>query len=85
MSKITVDKLRLTWWQELLYLLFVMVTPVVIASCEIFSSHSTPFKITFSSIGSILLVIILIRKFVFKSQIEKLQNKCLMNEHDTQV
>lgn len=85
MSKVTVDKLRLTWWQELLYLLFVMVIPVVIASCEIFSSHDTVFKITFSSIGSVLLAAVLVRKFVFKSKIEKLQAKCVLNEHDYEI
>lgn len=85
MGKITVNKLRLTWWQELLYLLFVMVVPIVISACEIFSSHDTVFKITFSSIGSVLLTVILVRKFVFKSKIEKLQAKCLMNEHDYEI
>lgn len=85
MSKVKVDKLKLSLWQELLYLLFVMVVPVVISACEIFSSHSTPFKITFGSIGCLLVTAIVIRKFVLKSHIAKLQEKCLMNEHDYEI
>lgn len=85
MSNVKITKLKLHWWQELIYLIFVMVVPVVIACCEIFSTHSTAFKITFSSVGAILLVIILVRRFVFKSQIEKLQEKCLLNEHDYEI
>ena len=84
MSK-TTEKLKLNIWQELLYLLFVMLVPVVISAIEVFSSHSTMFKITFSSIGTVLIAIIVIRKFVLKSQIEKLQNKCLMDEHDYEI
>lgn len=85
MSKVKVEKLKLSLWQELLYLLFVMVVPIVISACEIFSSHSTPFKITFSSIGCLLITVIVIRKFILKSHIAKLQEKCLMNEHDYEI
>lgn len=85
MSKVKVDKLKLSLWQELLYLLFVMVIPIVISACEIFSSHSTVFKITFSSVGCLLITVIVIRKFVLKSHISKLQEKCLMNEHDYEI
>lgn len=85
MSKVTVNKLKLSLWQELLYLLFVMVIPIVVSAMEIFSSHSTPFKITFSSIGCLLITVILIRKFVFKSKIEKLQSKCVLDEHDYEI
>lgn len=85
MSKVKVEKLKLKLWQELLYLLFVMVIPIIISGIEIFGSHSTPFKITFSSVGCILIAAIIIRKFVFKSYIAKLQEKCLMNEHDYEI
>lgn len=85
MSKVKVEKLKLKLWQELLYLLFVMFVPVAISACEIFSSPNTAFKITFSSVGCILITVIIIRKFVFKSHIEKLQEKCLMNEHDYEI
>lgn len=85
MAKVNVDRLRLTWWQELLYLLFVMIIPVVIAACEIFTSHNTVFKVTFSSVGCILIVVILVRKFVFHAKVEKWQEKCIMKEHDYEI
>lgn len=78
-------KLKLSLWQEILYLVFVMLVPIVISCIEIFSTHSTPFKITFSSIGCVLITIILVKKFVFKAKIEQLQNKVLMDEHDYEI
>lgn len=85
MSNVKVERLKLCLWQELLYLFFVMLVPAAVSACEVFSSHSTVFKITFSSIGSILMTVIIVRKFVFKSHVMKLQDKCLLNEHDYEI
>lgn len=85
MSKVKIEKLKLHLWQEILYLLLVMVAPIVVAAVEIFSSDSTAFKITFSSLGTVLIAVIIIRKFVFKTYIDKLKGKCLMTEHDYEV
>lgn len=85
MAKTKVPKLKLTWWQELIYYVFVAIVPLVLACIEIFSSHSSIFKITFTSIGAVLLVIIVIKKFVFNERIKNLQSKCTMLEHDYSI
>lgn len=78
-------RLKLHFWQELIFFILVTVVPVIIAGCEVFSSHSSIFKITFSSIGSILLIIIITRKFILHNYIKKLQNECIALEHDYSI
>lgn len=80
MSKI--PKLKIPLWVEIVYFALVAVVPATIAALEIFQSHSSAFKITFSSIGIVLLVIIVIRRFVLKDKIKQLQERCIMLEHD---
>ena len=77
--------LRLKLWQEIIYFIFIAIAPVVVVGCEVFSSHSTPFKITFSAIGSVLLVIVILRKFVFNNYIKRLQDECVQLEHDYSI
>ena len=50
MSKI--PKLKIPLWVEIVYFALVAVVPATIAALEIFQSHSSAFKITFSSIIS---------------------------------
>lgn len=77
--------LRLRLWQEIVYFLLVAIAPAVVTGVEIFSSHSTPFKITFSSIGCLLLLVIILKKFVFHNWIDKLRDKCVLLEHDYSI
>lgn len=87
MSKI--PKLSLKLWQDLVYFLFVGIIPVVITALELFqvedSKAGLAFKITFASVGALLLVIVILRTFVFKGYIAKLQEKCILLEHDYSI
>lgn len=84
-----IPKLDLKLWQELIYFLFIAIVPTIIAAVELFSVGDTPsavsFKISFASVGALLLVIIILRKFVFKNYIDKLQAKCVLLEHDYSI
>lgn len=84
MSK-KVPKLKMPLWIELVYFALIAVVPCVIAGCEIFNSHSSAFKITFSSIGSLLLVIIILRRFVLKDRIENIKHEIANLEHDYSI
>lgn len=78
-------KLKLPLWSELVYFVFIAIVPTILAACEIFSSHSTVFKITFSSVGSILLVVVIIKKFVYNEKIKKHQQELINLEHDYSI
>lgn len=78
----SIPKLRLPLWSDITYFILMIVVPMVIAFIEIFQSHSTIFKITFSSIATILLAILVIRRFVLKGKIKDFQEKCVLLEHD---
>lgn len=78
-------KLKLHLWQELIFFILVGIVPIVVAGCEVFSSHSSVFQITFASIGSLLLTIIVVRKFILHGYIKKLQDECVSLEHDYSI
>lgn len=77
--------LKLHLWQDIVFFILVGIVPVVVAGCEVFSSHSTPFKITFASVGAILLAIIVIRKFILNNYIKKLFDESVRLEHDYSI
>lgn len=80
--KVKARKLKQPLWQELVYLAFVMVAPIVITCIELFQSHSTMFKWSFASIGAILISYIVIRKFVINERIRKAKEEIIQIEHD---
>lgn len=80
--KVKARKLKQPLWQELVYLAFVMVAPIVITCVELFQSHSTAFKWSFASIGAILISYIVIRKFVINERIRKAKEEIIQIEHD---
>lgn len=80
-----VPKLKLRLWQEIVYFIFVGIIPAILAAIPVFYAAGDGeklFKISFVSIGTVLLAAIVIRKFVLKNYIEKLQQRCVMLEHD---
>lgn len=77
--------LRLSLWQEIIYFMLVAIAPVIITSIEVFQSHSSVFQITFSSIGCLLLLVIIFRRFIFRSYIDKLREKSILLEHDYSI
>ena len=77
--------LRLHLWQEIIYFMLVAIAPSVVTGVEVFSSHNSVFKITFSSIGCILLLVIILKKFVFHNWIDSLREKCILLEHDYSI
>jgi len=85
MKRKKIPKLKLKLWQELIYFLFVGIVPSTVCALEVFQSHSSLFKITFASLGAILLTIVVFRKFVFKNYIHKLEEKCILLEHDYSI
>lgn len=78
-------KLKLPLWQEITYLVFVGLCPIVITCMELFNSHSTVFKWSFASVGAILLTIIVLRRFVLKDKIDRVQQEVVMLEHDYSI
>lgn len=81
-KRIKAKKLKAPLWQDLTYMAFVMVAPIVITCIELFQSHSTPFKIGFASVGAILVAYIVIKKYVLNSMIEKIKTEIGYLEHD---
>ena len=77
--------LRLHIWQEIVYFLLVAVAPAAVTCVEVFQSHNSMFQITFSSIGSILLLVIILRRFVLRNWIDKVREKCVLLEHDYSI
>lgn len=77
--------LRLSLWQEIVYFMLVAIAPTIVTSIEVFSSHNTPFQITFTSVGCLLLVVIILKRFVFRNWINKLNEKCVLLEHDYSI
>lgn len=77
--------LRLRLWQEIIYFILVAIAPAVVTGIEVFESHSSIFKVTFSSIGCILLVVIILKRFVLRNWIDKLRQKCVLLEHDYSI
>lgn len=65
--------------------MLVAIAPAVVTCIEVFQSHSSVFKITFSSIGSLLLLVIILRRFVLRNYIDKLKEKTVLLEHDYSI
>lgn len=79
-----IKKLKLPLWAEIVYFALIAIGPAVITALELFQSHSSVFKITFTSLGALLLTIIVIRRFVLLNKISKIKEKILLLEHDYQ-
>ena len=77
--------LKLHLWQEIIYFLLVAIAPAIVTSIEVFSTHNSVFQITFSSVGCLLLLVLILKKFVFHNYIEKLREKCVLLEHDYSI
>lgn len=77
--------LRLHIWQEIVYFLLVAIAPAIVTSIEVFQSHSTVFKITFSSLGCLLLLVIILRRFIFRDYVDKLRDESARLEHDYSI
>lgn len=82
---IKVRKLRLPLWQEIVYFILVAGAPAIITSIELFQSHSALLKISFISIGALLLTLLIVKKFVINNKIDKLKDKITMLEHDYSI
>lgn len=78
-------KLKTPLWVEIVYFLLIFVTPVVITCLELFQSKSTMFKWSFTSIGLILMVLIILKKYVFKNNIKRMEDKLVLLEHDFSI
>lgn len=78
-------RLKTPLWLNLVYFIFVIVVPAIITALELFQSRNTIFKWSFASIGSILLLTIVLKKFVFKNKITKLEQKIILLEHDYNI
>ena len=83
--KIKARKLKSPLWQDLIYLAFVLVAPVIITCIELFESDSRFFKITFASVGAIFVTYIIIKKYILNGRIEKLKTEIQLLEHDYAV
>lgn len=81
-KKLKARNLKQPLWQELIYLTFVMIIPTVITCIELFQSHSIIFKWSFASVGSVLIVYIVIRKFIINEKIHKAKQEIVQIEHD---
>lgn len=77
--------LKMPLWQDLVYMAFVAIAPIVICCLELFESHSSVFKITFASLGALLVTFIVIKKYVLKSYFSRVQAEILQLEHDYSI
>ena len=81
-QKIKAKKLKSPLWQDLIYLALIMVAPIIITCIELFQSHSSFFKISFASVGAILVTYVIIKKYVLNARISKLKQEISQLEHD---
>lgn len=80
-----IPKLKLHLWQEIIYFLLVVGAPAAITSVELFQTHSTMLKISFTSVGALLITLVVIKKFFINSKIEKVRKKIIALEHDYSI
>lgn len=78
-------ELKLPLWQDLIYMMFVFVGPVIITCLELFQSHSSTLKWSFASIGSLLIVLIITKKYIFNSTLNKYKQEIFNLEHDYSI
>ena len=78
-------ELKLPLWQDLIYMMFVFVGPVIITCLELFQSHSSALKWSFASIGSLLIVLIITKKYIFNSTLNKYKQEIFNLEHDYSI
>ena len=83
--RIKVKKLKQPLWQDIIYMLLVMVAPIVMTCIELFQSHSTIFKISFASIGALFVTYIIIKKYVLNTRITKIKQEISQLEHDYSI
>lgn len=84
-TKVKVKKLKMPLWQDLVFMAFVAIAPIVITCLELFHSHSSAFKWTFASIGALLITFIVIKKYVLNTKIEKMKEEVFALEHDYSI
>lgn len=84
-SPIKPKTLHMPLWQELVYLCFIAVGPIVITSLELFTSHSSAFKWSFGTLALILMAVMIIKKFVLNNKIKDFKTKCVLLEHDYSI
>jgi len=77
-----VPKLKIPLWQELVYLGLIMVAPIIITCIELFAAKHGIFIWSFASLGSILITIVILKRFVLKARIDKVKTKITLLEHD---
>ena len=85
MAKAKSRVLKMPLWQDIVYMALVLVGPIVVTCLELFESHSTPFKWSFASIGSLLVTAIIIRKYLFASKLKRYEQECYDLEHDYSI
>lgn len=84
-AKATSRVLKTPLWQDIVYMALVFVGPIVVTCLELFESHSTPFKWSIASIGSLLITVIIIRKYLFASKLKRYEQECYDLEHDYSI
>ena len=84
-EKVKVKTLKSPLWQDLVYLALIMVAPIVITCIELFHSNSLFFKISFASVGAVLTLYIIIKRYVLRHRIDKLKQTITLLEHDYSI
>lgn len=80
-----IKRLKLSLWEEIIYFLLVVIGPAVVTCVELFQSHSTVLKVSFASIGALLITAIVVKKFFIRNIIEKWQKEIAALEHDYSI
>lgn len=78
-------KLKQPLWQDIIYYCLIGLAPIIITCMELFSSHSSIFKISFASVGAILITMSIVRRFVLKGKIAKIKTEIIALEHDYSI
>lgn len=85
MAKAKSRVLKMPLWQDIIYMAFVFVGPIVVTCLELFESHSTPFKWSFASIGALLTTVIIARKYLLANRLKRYEQECYDLEHDYSI
>lgn len=80
-----IPRLKLSLWQEIVYFLLVVGGPATVTCVELFQSSSTIIKVSMTSIGSLLITLLIVKKFFVKNKIDKWRNEIAQLEHDYSI
>lgn len=78
-------ELKQPLWQELIYLILLVGVPVLVTCFELFKSKVTMFTWSFASVGTILITLGIIKKFIIKGKLDAIKVEIASLKHDYSI